>query len=39
MQDTLDITRAGYEYDLPDCIPWKPVILFFYSERIHNTGL
>jgi len=28
MQDTLDITGAGYEYD---CIP---VILHLYSERI-----
>ena len=33
IQDTLDITGAGYEYDLYDYIP---VILFLYSERIQH---
>jgi len=35
MQDTLDVTGAGYEYDLYDCIP---VILFLYSERIQHRS-
>jgi len=34
MQDIQDITGAGCENKFPDCIPWKPVIRFLYSERM-----
>jgi len=36
MQDTQDITGAGYKYN--DSIPWKPVILFLYSKKIHHRS-
>jgi len=38
MQDIPDITGAGYGYDFTYFIPWKPAILFLYSERIQHRS-
>jgi len=35
--DAHDVTGGGTNADLPDCIRWKPAILFLYSERTQHN--